>query len=436
MRTLLVIVLGATILSAADKTKSIETKTKVHRLASQQRSAFDAFVYINRIPEKTMDGELPEDFAGRIYGRLANQEGRILLKLPPTMDRKAYFGFKTFLGSEGDAKVANCVSCHSSPSFTDGKSHVVSQGGAAKPTPSLRNSKLSAADLEKVVREKMALSKLKKSGGAPKLAEAYARIVITDADVANLVAFLATLKDVDDKRFRELIIDAKVFDATQPAPVELPATPPVLSGVVRLEGKPPGRRRLNMTSESARLYQKMPLDENVLVGKNGGLANVFVYAKRGVERKQYSVPEKPALLDQQKSMFRPRIQGVRVGQKFIIRNSDPYIHNTRSLSLRNRMFNVGQPPRSADRERVFKRAEGPISLGCDFHKWMAAWIFVVDHPFFAVTDANGNFEIKGLPRGDYTLEAWHEEYGDQRLKVTTAPSGKTELNFEFKSKNQ
>ncbi|MFT4691935.1 MAG: outer membrane protein assembly factor BamB family protein [Verrucomicrobiia bacterium] len=209
---------------------------------------------------------------------------------------------------------------------------------------------------------------------------------------------------------------------------------PAVSGTVRFKGKLPPRNGINMTPESARLYDKKPLDENILAGKSGGLANVFVYAKRGVERKEYPMPDKPALLDQAKSMFRPRIQGVRVGQNFIIRNSDPYIHNTRSLSLRNRAFNIGQPPKSTDRERIFKRAEGPIRLGCDFHKWMAAWIFVLDHPFFAVTDEKGNFEIKGLPPGEYTFEAWHEEFGNQR--VTLKVAGSANLNFTFQPKDR
>ena len=425
MKTLIALVLSAMTLAAADKSKSIEAKTKIHRLESKQRSAFDAFVYVNRIPDKPEEGELLEDYAGRVYGRLANQEGRILLKLPPTMNHRAYFGFKTFLGSEGDVNVANCVSCHSPAGFTDGKSHVVTSGGSPKPTPSLRNLKLSQADLEKVIHAKMSASRSRRSG-AEDVAPAYARMNLTEADVPNLVAFLQTLQDVDDGRFRELIIKAKVFDATQPPPA-----PPTVSGVVRFDGKPPTRKGINMTPESAKMYDKQPLNENVLAGKNGGLANVFVYAKRGVEQKQYPVPEKPALLDQQKSMFRPRIQGVRVGQKFIIRNSDPYIHNTRSLSLRNRAFNIGQPPGSNDRERVFRRPEGPIRLGCDFHRWMAAWIFVVDHPFFAVTDENGSFEISGLPSGEYTFEAWHEEFGDKRL--TLKVDGSAELNFTYQS---
>ena len=428
MKTLIAILALTLAVAAADKSQSIEARTKIHRLESAQRSAFDAFVYVNRIPDKPEEGELPDDYAGRVYGRLANQEGRILLKLPPTMDQRAYFGFKTFLGSEGDVNVANCVSCHAPSGFTDGNSHVAVSGGDSKPTPSLRNLKLNVTDLEKVIRAKMAASKAGKAGDK-RVAPAYARMNLSEADVPNLVAFLGTLKDVGDSEFRQLIVKAEVFDATQPPPVSA-----VVSGTVRFDGKLSPRRGLNMTPESARLYDRRPLDENVLAGKNGGLANVFVYAKRGVERKEYPMPGKPALLDQQKSMFRPRIQGVRVGQKFIIRNSDPYVHNTRSLSLRNRAFNIGQPPKSPDRERVFSRPEGPIRLGCDFHKWMAAWIFVVDHPFFAVTDENGGFQIKGLPPGEYTFEAWHEEFGDKRL--TLKVDGSTNLSFIYKPGDQ
>ncbi|MGB0578907.1 MAG: hypothetical protein ACPGVU_04315 [Limisphaerales bacterium] len=217
MRDILLIgiLLTAFALPAADQYKSIESKTKVHRLKGQQRSAFDAFVYVNRIPAKADDWETPTDYAGRIYGRLANQEGRILLKLPPTMERKAYFGFKTFLGSEGDINVANCVSCHAPPIFTDLKAHVVTPGGGMKPTPTLRNLKRSKAELEKIIRAKLAASRLKRSGKGKGMADAYARIRITEADVPNLVSFVTSLNDVPDEKFRELIIQAKVFNTLE-----------------------------------------------------------------------------------------------------------------------------------------------------------------------------------------------------------------------------
>lgn len=414
-------------LPAAGRADSIEAKTKVHRLNSSKRAPFDAFVYVNRIPKAAGELESPIDFAGRIFGRLANQEGRILLKLPPGMDRSAYLGFKTFLGSEGNAQVNNCVSCHAAAEFTDGKSHVVSPGGSARPTPTLRNLKQRKVDLRKIVEEKITASRLKKSGKAPEIDESYARMNIGAADVDNLVAFLNSLNDVADGDFRNLIIEAKLLDTSQDI-----ESPPSVSGLVRFEGRQPKRKPLAMTPESSSLYPQTPLDENVLIDPKGGLANAFVYVKRGVEKKDYPLPEEPALVNQDKSMFRPRVQGLRVGQTLIMRNSDPFIHNVRSLSLKNRAFNIGQPPRSADRTRVFKKAEGPIRLGCDFHKWMAAYIFVMDHPFYTVSDEQGRFTIEGLPPGEYTLEAWHEEFGKQRIDLSLGSSGSAQVNFTFK----
>ena len=72
------------LLSAAEKKpgRSIEEKTKIHRLNTKQRSAYDAFVYLNRIPAKADEGEEILDFTARVYSLLANQEGRVLIKLP------------------------------------------------------------------------------------------------------------------------------------------------------------------------------------------------------------------------------------------------------------------------------------------------------------------------------------------------------------------
>jgi len=211
---------------------------------------------------------------------------------------------------------------------------------------------------------------------------------------------------------------------------------PAVSGVARFEGPRPKRRALAMDEASLKLHKSRPLDENVLVGPGGALANVFVQVKKGVEDKEYPVPAKPAMMDQVGSIFRPRVQGVMVGQKFVLRNSDPFIHNVRSLSLRNRAFNIAQPPKTPDREKVFRRKEGPIRMGCDFHRWMQAYVFVMDHPYFAITDAQGRFKIEGLPAGEYTLEAWHEEFGKQQAQITVGADGAAKADFTFQAKEQ
>ena len=88
-----------------------------------------------------------------------------------------------------------------------------------------------------------------------------------------------------------------------------------------------------------------------------------------------------------------------------MRNSDPLVHNVRSLSLENRAFNIAQPAATPDRKKVFKKRERAITIQCDFHPWMKAFIFVMDHPYFAVTGKKGEFTLGGLPAGKYTL-AW------------------------------
>ena len=110
------------------KHSSIEQKTRIHRLATTRRSAFDAFSYVNRIPDKPYDDETRKSSPGAFSAGLANQEGRVLLKVPPGMDRLAYDGFKTFLRYEGAASVGNCAACHSPVRFhVMAKSHIGQQ---------------------------------------------------------------------------------------------------------------------------------------------------------------------------------------------------------------------------------------------------------------------------------------------------------------------
>ena len=206
-----------------------------------------------------------------------------------------------------------------------------------------------------------------------------------------------------------------------------------VSGVIKLDGPQPKRPPLPLTPESRKLYDKHPLSEVKLVSTKGEVQNVFVYVKKGLPTgKSFPAPKKGALVNQKKSMFRPRVQGILIGQEVSMRNSGPVIHNVRSLSSENRPFNIGQPAGTPDRKKVFKNKEGPIELRCDFHPWMRAYLFVMEHPCFAVTDAEGRFTINGLPAGNYTLASWHEAFGEQEQKITVKVGGLKGLEFKFK----
>ena len=213
------------------------------------------------------------------------------------------------------------------------------------------------------------------------------------------------------------------------------ATAADVSGLIKLDGPQPKSPPLPLTPESRKLYEGRPYprDEVELVNEKREIQNVFVYIQKGLPAgKTYPAPKKPALLDQQRSMFRPRIQGLFVGQDFAMRNSDPIIHNVRSLSQENRPFNIAQPAGTPDRLKRFSDKEGPIELRCDFHRWMRAYIFVMEHPFFAITDAKGRFHIKNLPPGEYTLATWHESFGENKKTIKVGVAGLKEVTFTFK----
>jgi len=191
---------------------SIEEKTGIHRLSTTKRSTYDAFSYLNRIPDVAYEDESVEDFLGRIFGRLANQEGRVLLKAPTGMDRLGYEGLKTFLNYEGTERVGNCAACHTLPNFTDEKSYVTRHGTEAKPTPSLRNLGKRKLDLHKVMSQKIEAAKQKQQGKADDINDAYLKMKLEERDVSGLVAFLRLLEDQPDSRFRQSIIEAEVLD--------------------------------------------------------------------------------------------------------------------------------------------------------------------------------------------------------------------------------
>jgi len=213
-----------------------------------------------------------------------------------------------------------------------------------------------------------------------------------------------------------------------------------VAGVVTFDGPRPKRKPIRMVekrgkpSDCQQLHKALLLDENRMVSEKGELANVFIYIKKGLDKKSYPPPKEPAVLNQDKCMFRPRVQGIRVGQDFVMKNGDPLTHNSRSFSFRNRAFNIAQPAKSEDRKKVFTRPEKAVMIQCDIHSWMKAYFFVMDHPYFAVTDAKGQFKIEGLPAGEYTLAAWHEEFGDQEVKITVAATGSSKVDFSFAEK--
>ena len=210
-----------------------------------------------------------------------------------------------------------------------------------------------------------------------------------------------------------------------------------IAGVVRLRGTPPPEIPIQMDSICGRLHTNVVTTRHFVVSTEGGLANVFVYVKSGLRSERFEPPEVTRVLDQRGCLFEPYVLGVMTGQKFQIRNSDPFMHNVHALAKINDEFNLGQPTQGQVNEKVFDKPEVFVQFKCDAHPWMFAYLGVVEHPYFAVTDSDGNFRLP-LPihtAGAYVLAARHPKAGELIQSITVDGTEQPPISFTFQLKS-
>ncbi len=165
--------------------------------------------------------------------------------------------------------------------------------------------------------------------------------------------------------------------------------------------------------------------------KSGKLGNVFVYVKEGLPEGNYGVPSAPVVIDQKGCRYVPHVAGAVAGQMVRFLNSDPTMHNVHPDAQANSPWNITQTPKGEPIEKKFTKPELMMKVSCNQHPWMRMYLNVVEHPFFAVSDAAGKFEIKGLPPGEYTLGAVHERMGEETIKVTVAAQKAATVEFGY-----
>jgi plastocyanin len=204
-----------------------------------------------------------------------------------------------------------------------------------------------------------------------------------------------------------------------------------VAGVVRFEGKAPTLRPIVMGADpKCEAKHEGPVaNQAVVIGEGNTLGNVLVRVRW--TGGPIGAPSEPEVLDQNGCLYTPRVLAVHLGQSLKVLNSDQLLHNVHSASKVNAPFNRAMPGAITETEFSFKSAEDAFLVKCDVHPWMAAYIAVLDHPFFAVTSADGSFEISGLPAGTYELEAWHEQFGVRTASVTVEDGGAASADFTF-----
>jgi plastocyanin len=179
-----------------------------------------------------------------------------------------------------------------------------------------------------------------------------------------------------------------------------------IKGTIKLAGLCPQAPPIS-SSGNMGCHQGMVTEQHWVVN-NGSVANAIIYIKDGLGDNIYAAPATPVILDQRGCIYYPHVMGLMLGQTLKVLNSDSTLHNVHLVSMTaGESFNCSFPPGMKPFEQKFATT-GMKTITCDVHGWMNSYVGVFTHPFFAVTDTNGNYEIRGVPPGNYTLELWHE----------------------------
>ncbi len=202
-----------------------------------------------------------------------------------------------------------------------------------------------------------------------------------------------------------------------------------ISGTVMFTGSPVPRDPIIHPTTNINYCGKTLPSLKYLI-KNRRVQNVVVFIKN--IQAGAPVPRVASLVDNLKCAFVPHVGIGFQGNQLIFKDSDPLFHNIHTYIENRTYYNVGLPFKGAQVTKILTRA-GLIEITCDAHPWMRGWLYVFDNPYAALTNANGEFVIRDVPPGTYTVEAWHEEFGTVDLgNVRVTPGKTTTIKIDYK----
>ncbi len=177
---------------------------------------------------------------------------------------------------------------------------------------------------------------------------------------------------------------------------------------------------------------KQTVNQVYLVGEGNTLGNVFVKVEGTFP--PTPVPPQPVEIDQRACVYTPRVIGARVGQVLRVKNSDNWLHNVHSDSTKGSSINQSTPQAGME-VKIPLKGEEMLRIGCDVHRWMTAWVGVVSHPYFAVSEGHdGDFTIRNVPAGHRTVTAWHEAFGTLTKGVDVKDGQTVTVDFVYTQK--
>jgi hypothetical protein len=188
-----------------------------------------------------------------------------------------------------------------------------------------------------------------------------------------------------------------------------------IKGTVRFTGTAVEQKKLPVTVDHSVCGKEKDAGELILSPEKG-MRDVVVSLQSPPPDVKWPVPLPMVQMDQQQCVYVPRVVVVPVGGTVEFLNTDRLLHNLHSASTKNPTFNRTQP-RGRTIPVVFTKPE-IVRVDCDLHPWMRAWVVVAEHPFYAVTNNQGEFILDNVPPGKYTLQLWQESLGTVTQDVT------------------
>lgn len=212
-----------------------------------------------------------------------------------------------------------------------------------------------------------------------------------------------------------------------------------ITGTIKFEGEAPATKKLEITKNAEVCGLTDKFDESVVVGEGNALKNAIIYLMDISSGAAFPKGAKVKYqIDQKGCQFNPHVQLLPVGQRLTMLNPDKIMHNVHIFSKKNPAYNKSQPgSRRRMPVKAVKKAEGPVTVKCDVHGWMKAWIAYIPHPYFAVSDKNGKYQLENVPPGTYKLGYWHEACGtnnDAPVAVTVDAGGSVMQDFTLSLK--
>ena len=208
-----------------------------------------------------------------------------------------------------------------------------------------------------------------------------------------------------------------------------PASAASIKGTVQFTGGAVEQKRLAVTIDNHVCGTAKDAD-TLMLSAQKGVRNAVVWIDAPATK--VDMPATPVQVDQQQCVFTPRVVMVPVGRTVEFLNSDRLLHNIHTQGRENPRYNRTQP-KGRTIPLTFSKPE-IVEVVCDLHPWMRAWVVVIDHPFYAVTNADGEFLIRNVPPGSHKLRVWQEMLGTTTRDVTVGAEDLSGITVPMRAK--